>query len=76
MRYNTLGIAVTAQCNAECDMCCFSCSPKRKEKSLLADGTFIPLYQTGRKYNIKPYVKNYQLAPISPTVYYKNVELV
>ncbi|MGL5041567.1 MAG: peptide ABC transporter substrate-binding protein, partial [Culicoidibacterales bacterium] len=46
------------------------------EKSLLADGTFIPLYQTGRKYNIKPYVKNYQLAPISPTVYYKNVELV
>jgi hypothetical protein len=42
----------------------------------MADGTFIPLYQTGRKYNIKPYVKNYQIAPITPTVYYKNVELV
>lgn len=28
----TLGLAYTMKCNAECDMCCFSCGPKRKEK--------------------------------------------
>lgn len=29
MHYENLGILLTNQCTAECDICCFSCSPKK-----------------------------------------------
>lgn len=32
MEYNTLGLVYTNKCTGECDICCFSCSPRRNEK--------------------------------------------
>ena len=37
MYFNAMAIVLTRKCNANCDICCFSCSPENNEKMEITD---------------------------------------
>ena len=39
MLFHKLTVVVTGRCNAECDFCCFSCSPPRSTRVLAFNDT-------------------------------------